>query len=70
MHRLASALHWGEHVTPYDPRIEPRWHRLYLGLFALAALAMLLATGWLRFFVPARHGARVRDVTWLSQQER
>jgi hypothetical protein len=54
-------------VTPYDRRAEPRWHRLYLGLFALAALAMLLATGWLRFFVPARQGApRVRDVTWLS----
>jgi hypothetical protein len=45
--------------------------RLWLGLFALAALAMLLVAGWLRFFVPAaRHSQRVRDVSWLQQPER
>ncbi|HET9595080.1 MAG TPA: hypothetical protein VFP65_05850 [Anaeromyxobacteraceae bacterium] len=54
-------------MTPYDRPADSRWHRLYLGIFALAALAMLLATAWLRFLVPARHGApRLRDVTWLS----
>jgi hypothetical protein len=45
--------------------------RFSLGLFALAALAMLLAAGWLRFLVPAaRNAPRVRDVSWLQQQER
>jgi hypothetical protein len=67
---MASVLQGGDDMT-YDRRAEPRWYRLYLGLFALAALAMLLATGWLRFFVPARQGApRVRDVSWLSLPER
>jgi hypothetical protein len=45
-----------------------RMLRLSLGLFALAALAMLLAAAWLRSFVPsARHPTRVRDITSLSQ---
>jgi hypothetical protein len=37
---------------------------LYLGLFALVALTMLLATAWLRFLLPSRHETRVRDVSW------
>jgi hypothetical protein len=45
--------------------------RFSVALFALAALAMLLVAGWLRFFVPAtRHVSRVRDVSWLQQRER
>ncbi len=45
--------------------------RLSLGLFALAALTMLLAASWLRFLVPApRHAVRVRDVSWLQQPGR
>ena len=45
--------------------------RFSMALFALAALAMLLVAGWLRFFVPtARHAQRVRDVSWLQQPER
>ena len=44
---------------------EPRLLRLSLGLFALVALTMLLATAWIRFFVPQRQGARLRDVSWL-----
>ncbi len=58
-------------MTTYAPRPEPQLVRLSLALFGLAALAMLLAAGWLRFFVPAaRHSSRVRDVTWLERQER
>jgi hypothetical protein len=50
---------------------EPRMLRLYVGLFALVALAMLLAASWLRFLVPARHHqARLRDVSWLAQPGR
>jgi hypothetical protein len=45
--------------------------RVSLALFGLAALAMLLVAGWLRFFVPAtRHSSRVRDVSWLQRQGR
>ena len=49
---------------------EPRILRLYLGLFALAALTMLLAAAWLRSFVPARHATRVRDISGISRPER
>ena len=52
-------------MTYAAPRPEPRLIRLYLGLFALLALAMLLAAGWLRFLVPSRHEIRVRDVSWV-----
>jgi hypothetical protein len=45
---------------------ESRMLRVWLGMFALAALALVLVTGWLRFLVPSRHGARVRDVmSWV-----
>ena len=44
---------------------EPRLLRLYLGLFALVALMMLLAASWLRFLVPSRQEARIRDVSWV-----
>ncbi len=45
--------------------------RFSLTLFALAALAMLLAAGWLRFFVPsARHVPRLRDLSWVQPPER
>ena len=45
--------------------------RFSLTLFALAALAMLLAAGWLRFFVPAaRHAPRLRDLSWVQPPER
>lgn len=45
---------------------ESRMLRLTLGLFALAALTFVLLTSWLRFFVPARQHARVRDlVSWV-----
>jgi hypothetical protein len=55
-------------VTTYMPHREPRLLRVWLALFALAALTMLLAAGWLRFFVPAvRHASRVRDVGWLQK---
>ena len=57
-------------MTLHDPRREPRMLRLYLGLFALAALAMLLIAARLRFFVPSRHQERIRDVSWLPHQER
>ncbi|HEX7623251.1 MAG TPA: hypothetical protein VF400_06735 [Anaeromyxobacteraceae bacterium] len=52
-------------MTHAATRPEPRLLRLYLGLFALLALTMLLATGWLRFLVPSRHETRVRDVSWV-----
>ena len=52
-------------MTYAATRSEPRLARLYLGLFALVALTMLLATAWLRFFVPSRHEPRVRDVSWV-----
>ncbi len=51
-------------------RAEPRLLRLYLGLFALVALAMLLAASWLRGWVPARQVVRIRDVTWLPPAAR
>ncbi len=58
-------------MTTYTPRAEPRMLRFSLTLFAFAALAMLLAAGWLRFLVPAaRHSPRVRDVSWLARLER
>ncbi len=58
-------------VTNSMTPAEPRMVRFSLGLFALAALAMLLAAAWLRFFVPmARPAQRVRDVSWLQQPER
>jgi hypothetical protein len=54
-------------VTTWTPRTEPRMLRFSLTLFALAALAMLLAAGWLRFFVPAaRHAPRLRDLSWVQ----
>ncbi len=46
-------------------RAEPRLVRLYLGVFALLALAMLLLAAWLRSWVPVRQAVRIRDVTWL-----
>jgi hypothetical protein len=50
---------------------ESKLLRLYLGLFALLALAMLLAASWLRFFLPQRHHpVRVRDVSWLQPSGR
>ena len=46
-------------------RAEPRLVHLYLGLFALVALAMLLLASWLRGWVPVRQAVRIRDVNWL-----
>jgi len=57
-------------VTQHHFRREPRMLRLSLGLFALAALALLLIAARLRFFVPSRHQDRIRDVSWLPYQER
>ncbi len=34
---------------------------LWLGLFALAALVLLLGAGWLRSFLPAARPPRLRD---------
>jgi hypothetical protein len=60
----------GVSVTPFVQRREPRLLRLFVAFFALAALAVLLAAGWVRFFVPTRHPARVRDITLLAQPGR
>ncbi len=43
----------------------PNVFRYTLGAFAVVAVTMLLAVGWLRFLVPSRAPERVRDVTWL-----
>jgi hypothetical protein len=44
---------------------------VWLGVFALAALAMLLMAAWLRGFVPGpRQPQRLRDVSWLEQRGR
>jgi len=40
--------------------------RIFLGLLALACLAMLLAAAWLRFLVPSHGGERLRDAAWLA----
>jgi len=50
-----------------ETKIPPRTTRLVLGLFALAALTLLLAVAWLRAFVPGRGPERVRDRSWLSE---
>jgi membrane protein implicated in regulation of membrane protease activity len=52
------------------PQPETKLLRLYVAVVAFAALAVLLATAWLRFLVPSRAPERVRDLTWLSSQER
>jgi hypothetical protein len=49
------------------PQREPRLLRLYLGLFALAALTVLLVAARLRYLVRAPQEERVRDVTWLPR---
>lgn len=49
---------------------EPRLLRLYVGIFALLALAMLLAASWLRSWMPVRQAVRVRDVNWLPPRGR
>jgi len=56
-----------EGVTTLITQRVPRAVRISLGVFALLALSTLLLAGWLRFFVPARHSERVRDVGWLRQ---
>jgi hypothetical protein len=70
MSNVAWSLQGRGDVTTGLPLREPRMLRLYQGLFALAALAMLLIAARLRFFVPSRHVERVRDISWLQQQER
>lgn len=61
----------GERDVTWTTHARQQMLRFSLGLFALAALTMLLVAGWLRFFVPAaRQAPRVRDVSWLQQRER
>ncbi len=57
-----------ELVIPTSAQSLPRVIRFSLGLFALAALAMLLVAAWLRFLVPTRQPDRVRDVSWLRPE--
>ena len=52
-------------MTAATRHAEPRLLRLYLGLFALLALAMILLASWLRCWVPVRQAVRIRDVDWL-----
>ena len=57
-------------MTPFLQRREPKLLPVFVAFFALAALAMLLAAGWVRFLVPARHPVRLRDLSWLAQPGR
>jgi flagellar biogenesis protein FliO len=57
-------------VTTYAATRESTILRLYLGLFALVALVVLLAAGWLRFLAPRHATSSVRDVSWLPRGER
>ncbi len=67
---MAQRLQRERDVT-WTTHARQRMLRFSLGLFALAALTMLLVAGWLRFFVPgARQAPRVRDVSWLQQPGR
>ncbi len=60
----------GESVTSFVQRREPKLLPVFVAFFALAALAMLLAAGWVRFLVPTRHPVRLRDLSWLAQPGR